>query len=223
MYKILVVEDDLVIAQSMAKSLIKWGYIVQCIEDFKDILPVVNQFAPQIILMDISLPFMNGYHWCGEIRKFSKVPIVFISSASDDMNIVMAMNMGADDFIAKPFNLNVLSAKIGALLRRAYSFGGNSNIIEYKDIILNLNNSTLSYKDYEVELTKNDLKLLQILMENTGKIISRDDIMIHLWNSERFIDDNTLTVNITRLRKKLADIGIENFIVTKKNLGYVVE
>lgn len=222
MYKIMVVEDDLMIAKSVEKFLMQWGYTVGCIEDFKDILSTFKTLEPHIVLMDISLPFVNGYHWCSEIRKISKVPIVFISSASDDMNIVMAMNMGADDFIAKPFNLSVLSAKIGALIRRTYLFHENPNIIAHKNVMINLNNCTLRYGDKKLELTKNEFKILQILMENSNKVISRDDIMIHLWQSEHFIDDNTLTVNVTRLRKKMAEIGIENFIITKKNLGYMV-
>lgn len=223
MYKILIVEDDLIIAKSIEKFLVKWDYNVKCIEDFKDILFIFNEWEPQIVLLDIALPYMNGFHWCSEMRKFSKVPIVFISSASDDMNIIMAMNMGADDFISKPFSLNVLAAKVSALIRRTYSFGGSSNIIIHKNITINLSNYTLYFEEKKLELTKNEFKILQILMENIGHIVTRDDIMIHLWNSENFIDDNTLTVNVTRLRKKMSEIGIENYIVTKKNVGYMVE
>lgn len=168
------------------------------------------------------LPFFNGFHWCSEIRKFSKVPVMFISSAQDNMNIVMAMNMGGDDFIAKPFDLNVLTAKVGALLRRTYSFQGQVNIIEHKGVVLNLSDTTLTYKDNKIELTKNDYKILQILMENVGRVVSREDIMQRLWESDNFIDDNTLTVNVTRLRKKLADFGLKDFIITKKGLGYMV-
>lgn len=173
-------------------------------------------------LDDIMLPFFNGFHWCSEIRKFSKVPVMFISSAQDNMNIVMAMNMGGDDFIAKPFDLNVLTAKVGALLRRTYSFQGQVNIIEHKGVVLNLSDTTLTYKDNKIELTKNDYKILQILMENVGRVVSREDIMQRLWESDNFIDDNTLTVNVTRLRKKLADFGLKDFIITKKGLGYMV-
>lgn len=223
MYKILIVEDDLIIAKSIEKFLIKWDYNVKCIEDFKDILFIFNEWEPQIVLLDIALPYMNGFHWCSEMRKFSKVPIVFISSASDDMNIIMAMNMGADDFISKPFSLNVLAAKVSALIRRTYSFGESSNIINHKNITINLSNYTLYYKENKLELTKNEFKILQILMENIGHIVTRDDIMIHLWNSENFIDDNTLTVNVARLRKKMSEIGIKSYIVTKKNVGYMVE
>ena len=223
MYKILIIEDDAVIAGSIKKYLTGWDYDVTCAENFKDILATVKECEPQIILLDISLPFMNGHHWCSEIRKFSNVPIMFMSSASDDMNIVMAMNMGADDFIAKPFNLNVLSAKITALIRRTYLFSENISVLSHKEVVLNLNNYNVSYKEEKTELTKNEFKILHILMSNIGRIISRDDIMIHLWNNENFIDDNTLTVNVTRIRKKLLDIGIDNFIITKKNSGYMVE
>ena len=222
MHKILIVEDDLTIAQSIASHLAKWDFETNYITDFKDILSHFVQYDPQLVILDISLPFFNGYHWCSEIRKLSKVPIIFISSASDSMNIVMAMNMGADDFIAKPFDLTVLAAKVQALIRRAYSFGGQLNAIEYKGVILNLNDTTLTYQDKKIELTKNDFKLIQILMENAGTAVTRDALMLKLWESDNFIDDNTLTVNMTRLRKKLEDIGLYDFIETKKGIGYMV-
>ncbi|NLZ47398.1 MAG: response regulator transcription factor [Clostridiales bacterium] len=223
MYKIMIIEDDLTISKVVAEHLKKWNYQVYCVTDFKNIIEQFINFNPQLVLLDIMLPFFNGFHWCNEIRKFSKVPVMFISSAQDNMNIVMAMNMGGDDFIAKPFDLNVLTAKVGALLRRTYSFQGQVNVIEHNGVVLNLSDTTLTYKDKKIELTKNDYKILQILMENVGKVVSRDDIMQRLWESDSFIDDNTLTVNITRLRKKLADSGLNDFIVTKKGLGYMVK
>ncbi len=223
MYKILIVEDDLVIATSLAKHLSKWDYETEYVRDFKEILTIFKQYEPHLILLDISLPFFNGYHWCSEIRKLSKVPIIFISSASDNMNIVMAMNMGGDDFIAKPFDLNVVVAKTQALMRRTYSFGNQMNIIEHNGVMLNLSNNTLCYKDEKIELTKNDFKILQILLENCDRVVSREAIMIKLWKSDSFIDDNTLTVNMTRLRKKLEDAGLFGFIKTKKGIGYMVE
>lgn len=180
-------------------------------------------FDPQLVIMDIILPFYNGFHWCTQIRQISSVPILFLSSASDNMNIVMAMNMGGDDFVEKPFDLNVLTAKIQALLRRAYSFTGQLNVLEYRDVILNLNDAAVTFHGERMELTKNDFKILQILMENAGKIVKRDRIMERLWESDEFIDDNTLTVNMTRLRKKLESIGICGFIATKKGIGYVIE
>lgn len=221
-YKILIVEDDNVIADSIKKHLEKWEYQVHCVTDFKDVLKDVTSFKPELILLDITLPFYNGFYWCKEIRKLTKVPIIFISSADDKMNIVMAMDMGGDDFIAKPFDLTVLTAKINAMLRRSYSFKANLNILEHKGVILNLSNAVLSKGGNDVELTKNEFKIMKLLMENAGEMVKRDTIMIHLWDSDSFIDDNTLTVNLTRIRKKLSQIGAEDYIETKKGIGYMV-
>ena len=178
---------------------------------------------PHLVLLDISLPFCNGYHWCEEIRRLSKAPIIFLSSASDNLNIVMAMNMGGDDFIAKPFDLEVLTAKVQALLRRTYDFQGQAAFLEHRGALLRLGDPVLTYRDKRVELTRNEYKILQLLMENKGRVLSRELLMKHLWESESFIDDNTLTVNVARLRKKLEEMGLEDFIVTKKGLGYLVE
>ena len=223
MYKILIVEDDRVIANKMKEHLEKWDYEVAWVQDFKRVQEEYTAFDPQLVIMDIILPFYNGFHWCTQIRQISSVPILFLSSANDNMNIVMAMNMGGDDFVEKPFDLNVLTAKIQALLRRAYSFTGQLNVLEYRDVILNLNDAAVTFHGERMELTKNDFKILQILMENAGKIVKRDRIMERLWESDEFIDDNTLTVNMTRLRKKLESIGICDFIATKKGIGYVIE
>ena len=223
MFKIMVVEDDLTIARAISDHLGKWGYDVTYVTDFQNVADQVIRWQPQLVLLDIALPFYNGFYWCSEIRKTSKVPIIFLSSASDNMNIVMAMNMGGDDFIAKPFDLHVLTAKVGALLRRAYSFQGQVHVLEHGGVLLNLSDATLTYQNRKIELTKNDFKIVQLLMENAGRVVSRDEIMQRLWESDQFVDDNTLTVNMARLRKKLADIGLENWIVTKKGLGYMVE
>ena len=223
MYKVLIIEDDMVIAKSIKNSLSQWGYKAETLTDFKEVIQQFLRFDPHLVLLDISLPFFNGYHWCSEIRKISKVPIIFISSMSENMNIIMAVNMGGDDFIAKPFDLNILVAKVQALLRRTYSFGGTMNVIEHKGVVLNLGDATLEYKNTKIELTKNEFKIIQILLENVGKAISRDTIMTRLWESDSYIDDNTLTVNVTRLRKKLGDMGLEDFIKTKKGIGYMVE
>jgi DNA-binding response OmpR family regulator len=223
MFKILIIEDDLTIARTISEHLSQWGYDAACITEFHNVADQVLRAEPQLVLLDIALPFYNGFHWCSEIRKFSKVPIIFISSASDNMNIVMAMNMGGDDFIAKPFDLHVLTAKVGALLRRAYSFQGQMSVLEHNGVVLNLNDATLTYRNRKIELTKNDFKIVQLLMENAGRVVSRDEMMQRLWESDQFVDDNTLTVNITRLRKKLAEAGLEQWIVTKKGLGYLVE
>jgi DNA-binding response OmpR family regulator len=173
--------------------------------------------------MDISLPFYNGYHWCSEIRRISKVPIIFISSASDNMDIIMAINMGGDDFISKPFDLSVLTAKVQAMLRRTYDFAGQTNLLEHKGAILNTGDTSLTYKEIKVELTKNDFKILQYLMENKGRTVSRDALMTRLWETDCYVDENTLTVNVTRLRKKLDAAGLKDFISTKKGMGYIVE
>jgi len=223
MYKIMIVEDDLTIARTLKAHLIKWDYDVEYLTDFKDVTGKFKEYDPHIVLLDVMLPFFNGFYWCGEIRKISRVPVMFISSADDNMNIVMAMNMGGDDFIAKPFDLNVLTAKLRAMLRRAYSLQGQINTIEHNGVVLNLNDTTLIFENHKIELTKNDYKILRLLMENIGKVVSRDEIMQALWESDQFIDDNTLTVNITRLRKKLSEIGLDSFIKTKKGLGYLVE
>lgn len=223
MHKILIIEDDEIIAKSIEKELSNWGFISKRITDFQNIIPQFVEFDPQLILLDITLPFFNGYHWCSEIRKLSKVPIVFISSASDNMNIVMAMNMGGDDFIAKPFDLHVLIAKIQAILRRTYDFSTSSNLLEHRGAILNINDNSISYNGEKVELTKNEYKILQTLLENKNKTVSRDNLMIKLWETDNYVEENTLNVNVTRLRKKLESIGLNNFIKTKKGLGYIVE
>lgn len=223
MYKILIVEDDLTIAKLLKEALTKWKYEVKYITDFQNVLEEFIHYMPQLILLDISLPFFNGYHWCNEIRKISKVPIIFISSTNENMNIIMAINMGGDDFISKPFNLDIIIAKIQALIRRTYSFQGQVNIIEHNGVILSLNDNTLIYDNIKLELTKNDFKILQILFENIDNIVSRNDIIVRLWENDDFIDDNTLTVNITRIRKKLDDIGLKNFIITKKGIGYGIK
>ncbi|ABW19620.1 response regulator transcription factor [Alkaliphilus oremlandii] len=222
MHKILIVEDDGIIAKAIKNHLETWGWQAQWVADFKDVLAAFVSYDPQLVLMDISLPFYNGYHWCSEIRKVSKVPIIFISSTSDNMNIVMAMNMGGDDFIIKPFDLNVLTAKVQAMLRRTYDFSGQTHLLEHNEAILNINDNTLTYRGEKIELTKNDYKILQLLMENKGMVVSRDTIMSRLWETDSFIDENTLTVNITRLRKKLEAVGLYNFITTKKGIGYMV-
>jgi two-component system response regulator protein BraR/BceR len=206
-YKIMIIEDDITIAKTIKEHLSKWDYDAIYVTDFRDIIRQFIQFQPHLVLIDVILPFFDGFHWCNEIRKISKVPVVFISSAGDNMNIVMAMNMGGDDFIAKPFDLHVLAAKVKALLRRTYSFLGQVNIIERNGAILNISDATLTYQDRKIDLTKNDFRILQLLMENAGNVVSREEIMQRLWESDDFVDDNTLTVNITRLRRKLAEVG----------------
>ena len=223
MYRILIIEDDDIIAKNIATHFKRWNYETMQIIDYKNIMEEFLKFDPQLVLLDIGLPFYNGFYWCQEIRKISKVPILFLSSMNDNMNIVMAMNMGGDEFIEKPFDLNVLTAKVQALLRRSYSFQGNGNVLEYEGMILNLNDASFSYKEKNVSLTKNEFRILQMLMENAGKIIARDDIIARLWESDEFIDDNTLTVNVARLRKKIENAGMDNWIRTKKGIGYYLK
>lgn len=222
MHKIFIVEDDTVIAAAIAKHLKTWGCETRCADDLQNVLAEFAEYAPSLVLLDISLPFFNGFHWCSEIRKLSKVPIIFISSASDNFNIIMAMNMGGDDFISKPFDMNVLTAKVFAILRRTYDFGASSGLLEHKGAILNTGDATLTYNDEKIDLTKNDYRILLTLMENKGKVVSRDTLMTRLWETDCYVDENTLTVNITRLRKKLEAGGLKDFIQTKKGIGYII-
>lgn len=220
MYRIFIIEDDEIIARTMKRHLEGWDYTVNCASDFSNIMAEFIAFVPQLVLLDVKLPFYNGYYWCGEIRKVSKVPIIFISSASENMNVVMAINMGGDDFIVKPFDLEVLTVKIQAMLRRTYDFTGQSAVLEHKGAFLNLTEATLIYRDEKIELTKNELKILQILMERKDTVVKRDTLMTRLWESDSYVDENTLSVNVNRLRKKLEGIGLKGFIVTKKGIGY---
>lgn len=222
MYKILIVDDDRVIADTVKEQLVKWGYEARIADDFNNVLKIFAEYGPHLVLMDIGLPFFNGYHWCAQIRNISKVPVIFMSSMSDNMNIVMAINMGGDDFVIKPFDMNVLIAKVQAMLRRTYSFAESTNIIEHNGCILNMNDQTFIYNEEMVELTKNEYRILQCLLENIGKVVARDTIMMKLWESDDFIDDNTLTVNVARLRKKLENAGLKDYIKTKKGSGYII-
>lgn len=224
MFKIFIIEDDATIATIISDNLQKWGYETKVVEDFTDVFTEYVNFKPDLVLMDIVLPLYDGYYWCGKIRKESKVPIIFISSKDTNMDILMAINMGADDYVTKPYSMEILLAKISALIRRTYSYTSNSaNLIEHKGAILNLDDGTLVYQDEKIELTKNEYRILYVLMSNKDVIVSRDKIMRNLWEHESFVDDNTLTVNINRLRKKLDGKGLSNFIATKKGQGYMIE
>lgn len=223
MYKIMIIEDDSGLSAAIKQQLEVWGYEAACTKNFQRVTEEFIQCDPHLVLVDIMLPFFNGYHWCSEIRKISNVPVIFISSASDNMNIVMAMNMGGDDFIPKPIDLGVMTAKIGAVLRRAYDMSGKIPVLEHKGAVLNLNDMSLSYKGESLQLTKNDFKILQTLMENKGKVVSRETLMTKLWQIDCYVEENTLTVNVTRLRKKLESIGLEGFITTKVGIGYILE
>ena len=222
MYRILIVEDEEGIAQAVKEQAELWGLEAECVRDFRNIMTAFAEYAPHLVLMDIGLPFFNGYHWCGEIRKISSVPVMFISSASDSMNIVMAMNMGADDFIVKPFDGSVLIAKIQALLRRTYDFAGSVPVMEHRGALLNLGDNTLVFQGERINLSKNEYRILLALMENKGKVVSRERLMERLWETDSFVDENTLTVNVNRLRKKLDGAGLEGFITTKVGVGYII-
>jgi len=223
MFKIMVVEDDKTIKNIILENIVRWGFTPIDIDDYGEVFNTFVKGEPHLVLLDINLPSYDGFYWCNKIRTVSKVPIVFISSRNSNMDIVMAMNMGGDDFVQKPFSMEVLMAKINALLRRTYDYTNvESSIIEHRTVVLNLKDNNLIYNDKKVELTKNEFKILYILMKNNGTIVSREKIMRKLWEDESFVDDNTLTVNINRLRKKLSDIDLENFIETKKGQGYVI-
>lgn len=221
--RIFVVEDDAVIASAVKRSVEAWGCDCRVAQNFRCVLQEFAAYDPQLVLMDITLPFYNGYHWCSEIRKLSKVPVIFLSSASDNMNIVMAMNMGGDDFIAKPFDLNVLLAKIQAILRRTYDFAAPAPTLEHRGAVLNTADASLTYQGQRIELTKNDYRILQTLLERKGSVVSRETLMEKLWETDSFVDENTLTVNIARLRRKLEAAGLPDYITTKKGLGYLIE
>ncbi|MCQ2466435.1 MAG: response regulator transcription factor [Clostridia bacterium] len=222
MYKILIVEDDIGIAEGIKSQAGFWNIEVTIATNFNNIMDDFVNTQPHMVLLDITLPFHNGFHWCTEIRKVSKVPIIFLSSAADNMNMVMAMTMGADDFIAKPFDGNVLMAKVQALLRRTYDFAESNPVIEHMGAILNTGDGTLTYNDQKIDLSKNEYRILLCLMENKGKIVSREKLTDKLWETDCFIDDNTLTVNVNRLRKKLEAAGLEGFIQTKFGQGYII-
>ena len=222
MYRLMIIEDDRGIAEAIEEQARMWELDTRIAQNFRNIVAEFAEYEPHMILLDISLPFFNGYHWCSEIRKVSKVPIIFISSAADNMNIVMAMNMGADDFIAKPFDQNVLMAKIQAMLRRTYDFGVSVPILEHRGAMLNTGEGTLTYKEEKIPLTKNEYRILLTLMENKGKTVSRERLMERLWETDCFVDENTLTVNVNRLRKKLNAAGLSEFISTKFSVGYLI-
>lgn len=222
MNKVYIVEDDLVIAGAVSSYLRNWQMECRCAADFENIIEEMSDFMPDIVLLDINLPFYNGFYWCLEIRKISKVPIIFISSADDNMNIVMAMNMGADDFISKPFDLQVMTAKLQAVIRRSYGESLEKHTLECGDVMLNLDDTSVLIKGERVELTKNEFLILKVLMERKDSVVSREEIMERLWGDDEFVDDNTLTVNMTRLRKKIEAAGVKDYITTKRGMGYIV-
>lgn len=224
MYRIMMIEDDEKIRRIVADTLEKWQYDVVEVTQFDQVLTEFEQTSPHLILLDINLPVFDGYYWCQQIRSVSKVPIIFLSSRNQNMDIIMAINMGGDDFIQKPFDLDILLAKISALIRRKYTYQEEENIrLIHRGLKLNVTNSTIELDGKSNELSRNEFILLQLMMRNIGKIVSRDDLMQALWNEEQFVDDNTLTVNVNRMRRKIGALGLEDFIVTRKGLGYIIE
>lgn len=223
MYRLLIVEDDRGIAEGVREQAEAWDITAHIVMDFHGVMAEFSRFDPHIVLLDISLPFFNGYHWCGEIRRVSNVPVIFISSAADNMNMIMAMNMGADDFIAKPFDGSVLIAKIQALLRRTYDFAPSVPVLEHKGAMLNTGDGSFLYKNEKIPLSKNEYRILLTLMKNKGKTVSRERLMEQLWETDSFVDENTLSVNVNRLRKRLEAAGLEGFITTKFGVGYIIE
>lgn len=220
----MIVEDDHTIRDLLGDMLEKWNFEVIKLEEFEHVLEAFLNEKPHLLLLDINLPFFNGFHWCNKIREVSQVPIIFISSRNTAMDMVMAMNMGGDDFIQKPFDTDVLLAKLNALLRRSYSYTDTEpNVLEHEGIILNLKDWKLLYGDKNVELTKTEFLILKLLLQNKGSVVNRKKIMRSLWKDENFVDDNTLTVNIARLRKKIDELGKKNFITTKKGEGYIIQ
>ena len=223
MYRVFIVEDDRAIASAVVRQLESWGMETRCAQDFRQVTAEFSAYDPHLVLMDVRLPFFNGYHWCQEIRRVSKAPIIFISSASDSMNVVMAMNMGADDFIAKPFDLNVLMAKIQALLRRSYDFADSAPRLEHRGAALHPGEYMLRFQGQEIPLTKNEHRILLTLMACPGRVVSREKLMEALWATDSFVDENTLSVNVNRLRKKLDAAGLEGFIATQHGVGYMLK
>lgn len=223
MFKVLIIEDDVKIREIILENIQKWGYEGFEIKDFNKVMESFTEYQPHLVLLDINLPAFDGFYWCGKIRELSKVPIIFISSRNSNMDIIMAINMGGDDFVQKPFSLEVLLAKVNALLRRTYSYADvEVNVLEHQGVVLNLKDNCVLYQNQKLDLTKNEFKILYILMKNSGKVVTRDEIMRKLWEDESFVDDNTLTVNINRLRKDLADMGLGDFIKTKRGQGYII-
>ena len=223
MYRLLIIEDDKGIAEAIKTQAEMWGMQAHMITNFRNVMAQFAEVEPHIVLLDIALPFFNGYHWCSEIRKVSKVPIIFISSASDNMNMIMAMNMVADDFIAKPFDQSLLMAKLQAMLRRTYDFSSSVPVLEHRGALLHTGDQSLTYRDEKISLSKNEYRILLVLMENKGRVVSREKLMEQLWETDCFVDENTLSVNVNRLRKRLESAGLSDFIKTKKGIGYVVE
>ena len=223
MYRIFLAEDDHALAEAISRQLESWGNEVITVRDFQRVSAEFAEARPQLVLLDIMLPFYDGYHWCTEIRKLSSVPIVFLSSVSDNMNIVTAMDLGGDDFVPKPFDLSVLSAKVRSTLRRCYDFAAPQPVLAHRGAELDTADASLRYQGEKLDLSRNEFRILQVLLEQKGRTVSRDALMQKLWETDSFVDENTLSVNVNRLRRKLDELGLTDFIRTKKGMGYLIE
>jgi DNA-binding response OmpR family regulator len=223
MYKILLIEDDIDLAKETGLALEKWGFKVDLINNFENIIEEFIEKKPEVVLLDVNLPLYNGFYWCEKIREISKTPIIFLSSRDSDMDLIMGINNGGDDYITKPFSIDVLVTKINAIIRRVYNYNKSNNILGYKDLIFDVEKGIIKYNDKSMELTKNEIKIFTLLLKNKDKVVSRESLMMSLWDSDEFVTDNALTVNINRLRSKIKELGIEDFIKTKKGIGYIVE
>ncbi|MFJ8260817.1 response regulator transcription factor [Rummeliibacillus sp. NPDC094406] len=221
-FNIFLIEDDEAISQLIKKHFLQWDMQVEGPDDFKHVMTTFHKIQPQLVIIDIQLPAFDGFHWCREIRSITKVPILFLSSRDQPMDMVMAMQMGADDYIQKPFNMDVLIAKVQAILRRTYDYTEETvEHVLWNDATIEYSTSTITKNNKTIELTKNEQFILRVLLEHKDQIVSRDDLMRKLWDDERFVNDNTLTVNVNRLRSKLEDLSLTDVIVTKKGLGYM--
>ncbi|MFD0673207.1 response regulator transcription factor [Cohnella sp. GCM10027633] len=223
MFRILIVEDDEKIRSIVAEALRKWQYEVEELAAFDRVLDDFERCRPHLVLLDVNLPMYDGFYWCQRIRAVSKVPIIFLSSRNQNMDVIMAINMGGDDFVQKPFDLGVLVAKVSALLRRNYTYQDESLQLSHRELVFHLSNSSVEYRQQTAELSRNEFVILQTMMRHIGRIVTRDELMQVLWNDEQFVDDNTLTVNVNRLRRKIATLGLDEFIATRKGMGYIVE
>lgn len=223
MYKILLVEDDIDLAKETLIALEKWGFKVNLIDNFENIIEEFIYIKPEVVLLDVNLPLYNGFYWCEKIREISNVPIIFLSSRDSDMDLIMGINNGGDDYITNPFSIDVLVTKINAIIRRVYNYNNSNNIIGYKDLIFDIEKGIIKLNNKNIELTKNEIRILTLLLKNKDKVVSRESLMMSLWDSDEFVTDNALTVNINRLRSKIKELGVEDFIKTKKGIGYIVE
>lgn len=222
MNKIIIIEDEKTIRDELKIFLSRYGYEIEAPEKFENIIDYVKNLNPNLILLDINLPIFDGYYICREIRKFSDVPIIIVTSRDSDIDELMSMNLGADDFVTKPYNTQILLARIESILKRVYKNSRAQDTLEYNGMQLNLSNGTITYCNKTIEITKNELKILSYLIKNKGNIVSREKLMNYLWDCEMFIDDNTLSVNVTRIRKKLEEIGLKDVIETRRGLGYII-